>query len=216
MVYVPNGVDIAHFRLPEARRLGALRAALGLRGRRVVAYVGTLALQNHPVDLLLAAWPYVVAASPDALLLIVGGGEDLPTLQAWVAAQGLTQHVRFTGAVEHHAVPAMLALAEMSVDPVHDDAVARARSPLKLVESMALGVPVITGAVGDREALLAHGRAGHLVAPSSPTALATAMIALLQDEAQRLRLAAAGRTMAQGYAWERLAQEWLGVYGSEA
>ncbi|PDW03910.1 glycosyl transferase family 1 [Candidatus Viridilinea mediisalina] len=211
-VYVPNGVDVARFRLPEAQRLAALRGALGLQGRRVVAYVGSLALQNHPVDLLLEAWPLVLASVPTACLLIIGGGEDLPKLQAWVTRQNLTASVRFTGHVPHSAVPTLLSLAEMSVDPVHDDAVARARSPLKLVESMALGVPVITGAVGDREALLAHGRAGVLVEPGSPTALASAIIALLQDDAQRLRLAAAGREQAQRYAWERLAQAWLGVY----
>lgn len=213
VVYVPNGVELARFKPPAPAQLVALRQALGLHDRRVVAYVGTLALQNHPVDLLIAAWPSVVAALPTATLLLIGGGEDLPTLQAQVAQLGLSAHVRFTGQLPHTAVPALLALAELSVDPVRDDAVARARSPLKLFESMALGVPVITGAVGDRAELLDAGRAGLLVEPGCPQALATAIISLLQAEPQRLKLAAAGQLQAQNYAWTTLAQIWTTVYG---
>ncbi len=212
VVYVPNGVDLARFVAPSAERLAGLRQALGLAGGPVVAYAGTLALQNHPVDLLIAAWPMVLIHVPTAQLLLIGGGEDLPALQTMVAQLGLTARVFFTGQVRHTAVPAFLALAVLSVDPVRDDAVARARSPLKLFESMALGVPVITGAVGDRPALLADGRAGMLVAAGSPQALAAAIVRLLQDEALRLALAEAGRAQAAHYSWERLAVTWATVY----
>lgn len=216
VVYVPNGVALDQFTPPDPARLHALRLALGLQGRPVVAYAGTLALQNHPVDLLLAAWPLVLAAVPEAMLLLLGGGEDLPALQAQVARLQLTTSVRFSGQLPHAAVPAFLALAALSVDPVRDDAVARARSPLKLFESMALGVPVVTGAVGDRRELLAAGRAGLLVAPGRPEALAESITALLQDEPRRLALAAAGLAQARRYAWPSLALRWATIYGKKS
>ena len=57
--------------------LDALRAALGLTGRRVIGYAGSLALHNHPVDLLLDAFELVSREHDDVDLLLIGGGEDL-------------------------------------------------------------------------------------------------------------------------------------------
>ncbi|MBX0327754.1 glycosyltransferase family 4 protein [Oscillochloris sp. ZM17-4] len=209
---VPNGVDLDRFLAPPAPQLDAMRAALGLTGGPVVAYAGSLALQNHPVDLLIDAFAQVAAAMPAAALLIIGGGEDLPLLQERVARAGLRDRVYFTGQVHYQAVPAYLALADLSVDPVRDDPVARARSPLKLIESMALGVPVVTGDVGDRAELLAGGAAGALVRPGDARALAEAIIGLLGDAPRRQALAAAGRERASAYGWEQLADTWATVY----
>lgn len=212
VVVVPNGVELARFAPPDPAASAALRASLGLTGRRVVAYAGTLALQNHPVDLLVEAFARVAAAYPEAALLLIGGGEDLHALRELAGRRGLADRVYFTGQLPHGAVAAFLALAELSVDPVRDDPVARARSPLKLFESMALGVPVVTGAVGDRPALLAGGAAGALVRPGDPGALAEAIVGLLRDEPRRVALAEAGREHARSYDWPRLARAWASVY----
>jgi glycosyltransferase involved in cell wall biosynthesis len=210
--YVPNGVDVRRFQRPPERVLAGLRSALGLEGRVVIAYAGTLALHNHPVDLLLDAFRIVAEREPAAALLLIGGGEDLPLLRRRAQELGLIARVRFTGQLGQRLVPALLGLASLSVDPVHDDEVARARSPLKIFESMALGVPVVAGDAGDRATLLAQGRAGILVPPSDPVALAAALLALLGDEPRRQALAATALRHVQRYRWERLAAEWEGVY----
>ena len=178
----------------------------------MVAYAGTLALQNHPVDLLIEAFVQVADALPTAALLIIGGGEDLPLLCDLAVRRGLRDRVYFTGQLPYHAVPAYLALADLSVDPVRDDPVARARSPLKLFASMALGVPVITGDVGDRAELLDGGASGVLVRPDDSTALAEAIRDLLHDLPRRQALAAAGRERARIYRWDRLAARWATIY----
>ncbi|NTV62926.1 MAG: glycosyltransferase family 4 protein, partial [Oscillochloris sp.] len=89
IMLVPNGVDIESFLVPTTARLVGLRAALGLTDRPLVAYAGALALQNHPVDLLVAAFAQVIATWPNAALLIIGGGEDLPLLREQAAQAGL-------------------------------------------------------------------------------------------------------------------------------
>ena len=212
VVYVPNGVDLAHWTRPDPARLAGLRASLGLAGRRVVAYSGTLALHNHPVDLLVRAFALVASDFPAADLLIIGGGEDLPTLRRLADELGLSQRVRFTGAVAPAAVRSLLALADLSADPVHDDVVARARSPLKLFESMALGVPVITADVGDRAELLGYGAAGRLVAPGDAAALAAGIGELLGNSALLAQLALAAPLHVQRYSWDRLAAQWATIY----
>jgi glycosyltransferase involved in cell wall biosynthesis len=214
VVYVPNGVDIERFHPPAAAVVAGLRTALGLTGRRVVAYVGTLALHNHPVNLLLDAFARVAQALPGAALLLIGGGEDMPLLRRQVQEMGLSECVSFTGAIDYHAVPAYLALAEISVDPVDDNDVARARSPLKIFESMLLGIPVVTGVVGDRADLLDYGRAGVLVQPGSAEALAHGMLHLLNDRQQYEAMAQAARQHVRRYSWHTLAAAWEEVYGT--
>jgi glycosyltransferase involved in cell wall biosynthesis len=214
LVYVPNGVDLAAYARPPAAVLEGLRAALGLGGRRVVAYSGTLTLYNHPVDLLLNAFALLRRSMPDVVLLLVGDGRDTARLHEQAAALGIAPHVLCTGYLPHYATRAYLSLADLSVDPVCDNAVARARSPLKLFESMALGVPVLTGDVGDRALLLGHGQAGALVRPGDATALAEGMRALLADDARRAALAQAARQHVQQYDWAALAARWLAVYAA--
>lgn len=211
-VVVPNGVDCANFTPPAPAVRLALARALGIENRPVIAYAGTLALHSHPVDLLLQAFAQVLIHCPDAVLLMIGGGEDLPHLQRYVAQQPWYHHVRFTGHVSHATVRALLSLADLSVDPVYDDPVARARSPLKLMESLALGIPVVTGDVGDRAEMLAFGAAGMVVRAGDPTALAAAIAELLADPSRRAAMAQAAVAQAHRHDWDKLAERWASIY----
>lgn len=210
--YVPNGVDRQRFRRPEEPVLRALRGALGLEGRRVIGYAGSLALHNHPVDLLLDAFAMLAGERDDLDLLLIGGGEDLPELRRRAAVRGWRNRVHFTGRVAPRAVAALLSLAEVSVDPVRDDDVARARSPLKIVESLALGVPVVTGDVGDRREVV--GAAGMTTTPGDAPALARTLERMLDDRVAREAAAAAAPEQASRYGWSRLADDWLAAYNA--
>lgn len=214
VVLVPNGVEIAQFTRPDPAVLAALRTALGLEGRQVIGYAGTLALQNHPVDLLLAAFALLAGDFPTLALLLIGAGEDSDALQARAAQLGLQDRVYFSGHVAHSTVRALLALADLSVDPVHNDDVARARSPLKLVESLALGVPCVTGAVGDRVAVLADG-GGWLCAGGSAQALADTLRVALGDQAWLRAESANAPMVAARYDWAALAANWEYVYTTQ-
>jgi glycosyltransferase involved in cell wall biosynthesis len=211
VAYVPNGIAAARLAAPEPRQVGGLRAALGLGAAPVAAYVGTLSQTTHNVGLLLDAFALVARRMPAVRLLLVGDGEDRAGLIEQSRRLGLGERARFVGAAPRAAVPAYLALAACSIDPVADDAVAAARSPLKIVESLAAGVPVITGDVGDRAEMLAPS-AGVLVRPGDAHALADAIAALLGDDWRRAQLAAGARRRAEAYRWDRLAQVWAAAY----
>ncbi|NJP07484.1 MAG: glycosyltransferase family 4 protein [Chloroflexaceae bacterium] len=212
LVYVSNGVDLAQYQAPAPRMQQGLRAALGLQHQPVMIYAGSLVCKNHPVDLLIAAMPLVVAQIPDVRLLIVGGGEDLPVLQQQTRQAGLDRHIRFVGRQPSASIPLWLSLAQLSIDPVYDDPVGRARSPLKLFESMAMGVPVVTGDVGDRAMLLDDGRAGVLVPAGDAAALARGMLGLLESPERRQQLAQASLARVRAFRWCRVAAQWESVY----
>jgi len=126
---------------------------------------------------------------------------------------GLGPSAQFVGRVPADAVPVYYSLAQVTVDPVHDDPGAQARFPLKLVESLALGVPVVTGHVGDRPTLLSKG-GGLLVSPGSSAALAEGIVAILKDEPLRARLSAQALGVRERYYWDRLVRDFVQVYES--
>lgn len=212
--YVPNGVDLDRFKPLDPQIRAALRAALGLERGIVIAYAGTVALHNHPVDLLVRAFAQLSPALPAAQLILIGGGEDGPRLHELSRTLGIADRVRATGQIAHVDVPLWLALADVSVDPVRADDVARARSPLKLAESMALGVPVITGDVGDRRAVLGAG-AGWLVEPGSVEALADALRYAAIHAMAREAAGQAARTTARHYTWQQVSAAWLALYTAD-
>jgi glycosyltransferase involved in cell wall biosynthesis len=212
MAYVPSGAARARFTLPLPQQVAALRSTWKLEGRPVVGYVGSMSLANHSVDLLIGAFARVVARIPDAVLLLVGGGEDYDRLRAQAHSLGLDQSVRFAGRVLPAETPAYFALADVTVDAVRDDPGERARSPLKVVESMAVGTPVVTGDLGDRREMLAGGRAGMLVRPGDPADLARGLLEILGSPglARSLREGALGQR--EVYCADRLIDRILELY----
>ncbi len=110
------------------------------------------------------------------------------------------------------AAPAYYAASQMVVDPVLNDDAARARSPLKIVESMAMGVPVVTGDVGDRAEMLGGGRAGVLVEPGSAPALAEGIRCVLEDLDRHRWMSEEARRLSEQYRWDRLVDKFTAVY----
>ena len=120
--------------------------------------------------------------------------------------------VHFVGRVKPEIVPPYYHLADVSVDPVFDDLTARARYPLKIVESLACGTPVVTGDVGDRCELLRDGKLGVLVPPGDSAALADGLLTILQDTNMRTRMSQAALEYREQWWWNRLVHRFVSVY----
>jgi len=212
IAYVPNGVDRARFARIDPDRVAALGAELELTGCRVVAYVGSMSLTSHGIDLLIEAFARVRERVKDSVLLMVGGGEDLDIVRKRVRQLGLEPETRFVGRVSPAEVPLYYTLADVTVDPVHDDPASRGRFPLKIVESLAARVPVVTGDVGDRDRLV-RDRGGIVVAPGDAASLADGISFVLTDVQARRRLADEAGDSCQAYYWDNLVHRFLRAYG---
>jgi glycosyltransferase involved in cell wall biosynthesis len=212
VLLVPNGFDPDLFGpVPEATR-DVIRNRWGLDGRKMVLYIGSLSFTNHPLLLLLDAFVQVRRRNSSALLLVVGGGEDYDAVVRAIEERGLTGHVVVTGRASRAEVPGIYAASHIVVDPVDDDDVARARSPLKIAESLAMGIPVVTGDVGDRAMMLGEGQAGVLVKPGCPESLAEGIISLLTDQERYAWASEQARVISPRFCWEHLAAEFVKVF----
>ena len=206
ITYLPNGVDFQRFGSLDPEIVNHLRNQLGLNDIRVVAFIGTLGLVSHPVDLLMKAFVSVHDQLPDSRLLIVGGGEDIQKLHEMATKLGIQGEVLFTGRVAPDQIPAYYRLAEAVVDPVYDNPVGRSRLPLKLFESWAMKIPFITGDVGDRRRVMGTPPAGILVPPGDPEALAQGILQVLTQPGLAEAITKLGTERAPEYDWNELAK----------
>ena len=213
MRYVPNGVDRSRFQWVNASDAVRLRSALGCEDRPVVLYAGSLSLVSHPLDLLLSAFHTVLQEIPEAILCVVGGGEDLISLRAMAKELDIQRSVMFVGRISPDSVPQYYQMADVSVDPVHNDLVAQSRSPLKVVESIVCGTPVVTGDTGDRREMLADGDLGVLVAPGSVPSLAEGIVRVLSDPLLRAAISAKALQSRESWYWDHLIGDFASVYG---
>jgi glycosyltransferase involved in cell wall biosynthesis len=102
--------------------------------------------------------------------------------------------------VPHADIPRYIAAADICVAPFDNNEITRCKSPLKIVEYMASGKPVVASDVGEVRNML--DGAGLLVEPGRPEAIAKGILELAGDEKLRKTLAAAARQRAETkYNW---------------
>lgn len=205
--YLPNGVDSTRFTRVDEAALDRLRASFGLSGSRVVAYMGSLNLANHPVDLLVRSFQLLHCLRADTRLLVVGGGKDFDALKRLVESLGLNDFVTFTGRIPPGDMAAYYQLADVTVDPVEDSDANRGRCPLKLFESWLMGVPFVTADVGDRRILAGDPPAALLAQPGSVKDLAAKIQEILDSPELASQLAETGLQRSAAYDWAKIAAQ---------
>ena len=181
---IRNGVDAVRFAPPT----GGERAALGVpAGVPVAGTVGRLdPVKDHAT--LLAGFRRVLETVPEARLVIVGEGEMRPQVEAFVALYGLQGRVVLLG--ERLDVAALLPGLDVFVLSSFNEGLS-----LALLEAMACARPVVVTDVGAAAGVVGDGRAGLVVPPKDPEALAAAVARLLQDREAAARLGSTGRRL---------------------
>lgn len=208
MVQLTPGVDEKTFH-PDAG--GAeVRAALGLTDRPVVVCVSRLVARKGQ-DTLIRAMPRVLAAHPDAVLLIVGGGPYRSTLEKLAVSTGVASAVRFAGEVPWEELPAHYGAGDVFAMPCRTRLGGLDVEGLGIVylEASASGLPVIGGDSGGAPDAVLDGETGWVVkagAPSAPAETAERIIALLDDPELRRRMGERGRAwVEENWSWDLLA-----------
>ncbi|MEU6488743.1 glycosyltransferase family 4 protein [Streptomyces sp. NPDC046887] len=206
MVQLPPGVDEKTFH-PDSGG-AAVRARLGLSDRPVVVCVSRL-VPRKGQDTLIEAMPAILAAHPDAVLLIVGGGPYEKELRRLAAGTGVADAVRFTGAVPWSQLPAHYGAGDVFAMPCRTRRGGLDVEGLGIVylEASATGLPVVAGDSGGAPDAVLDGETGWVVRGGSPGQAAERISALLGDADLRRRMGAAGRAWVERkWRWDLLAE----------
>jgi phosphatidyl-myo-inositol dimannoside synthase len=153
-------------------------------------------------DTLLRSWPAVLAAAPDAMLLLVGSGPFGKNLQILAERLRVAGSVHFAGAVPARDLPAYYGAADVFAMPCRTRRRGLDVEGMGIVylEASATGLPVIGGDSGGAPDAIRDGESGYVVPGRSVAAVADRITGLITDPA---RAKAMGE---KGLAWVQ--QEW--------
>ncbi|MFJ3942142.1 glycosyltransferase family 4 protein [Streptomyces griseoaurantiacus] len=206
MTQLPPGVDEKTFHPGSG---GAeVRARLGLSDRPVVVCVSRL-VPRKGQDTLILALPRVLAAHPDAVLLIVGGGPYERDLRRLARETGVAGSVRFTGSVPWEELPAHYGAGDVFAMPCRTRRGGLDVEGLGIVylEASATGLPVLAGDSGGAPDAVLDGETGWVVRGGAPAEAAERINALLADEELRRRMGERGRRwVEEKWRWDLLAE----------
>jgi glycosyltransferase involved in cell wall biosynthesis len=209
--YLPNGVEFSHSQDTIPTRSGMAPNAANAT-RRVLLYSRFV---EHGQNDVWRVWRRVLAAEPDVQLLVAGRGRsgEEHRLAQLAAQAGAGSSVRVLGWLPASARPGLFAAVDVAMLPVQDTPLNRAKSPMRLLDLLAVGVPVATQRVGEYGEMVQNGVTG-LVAPvDDPAGLAHNVVALLRDPDLRQQLGQAAREdVRRRFAWPALAETALAAY----
>jgi glycosyltransferase involved in cell wall biosynthesis len=186
--YLPNAIDMARFHPASDAEKHEFRLQFDLPSDAVVClFVGRLSREKGLMDLM-EAWRSI----EHAILLVAGPDMEGhawnvgPAAREFVTQHNLGSSVRFLGSVSD--VASLLRGADVVIQPSHFEALG-----LSAIEALATGVPVVASAVGGLLEFIVDGENGKLCRAEDPVALAVGVREIVEDGAQRRRLAAAAR-----------------------
>ncbi|HEY0908354.1 MAG TPA: glycosyltransferase family 4 protein [Candidatus Paceibacterota bacterium] len=179
---VYNGFHVA----PNKSLRPSIRKRLGLSGSVIVS-AGRLVPWKGMKELV-EALPRVLEAVPDANLVIVGDGPEKKNLEDAVVALNLSGKVRFTGKLGQKELFDYIKAADVFALNTAYEGLSH-----QILETMAIGTPVITTAIGGNPETITNGKTGILLKPNDVPAFSKALIELLSSRAVAFSLAQAAK-----------------------
>jgi glycosyltransferase involved in cell wall biosynthesis len=208
---IRSGVDVERFR-PRDR--AAARQRLGFGGETpLVLFVGNLEPRKQ-VDVLLRAMAQLRQELPDALLVVVGSGQNAGVqdqtahLMRLARELELDEAVLFAGRATDEQLMDYYAAADVFALPSSSEA-----QGIVALEAMACELTVVATAVGGLVGTIDDGRTGFLVPSGEVAALADVLVEVLPDAARRRAIGRAARERVKlEFSWSRSIEATLDVY----
>ncbi|MGB9616821.1 MAG: glycosyltransferase family 4 protein, partial [Desulfomonilaceae bacterium] len=207
---IPNGVDCGRFTPGEADP--DLARGLGLHDSLVMGYIGYF-FHYEGLDLLFQAFAALASEFPKLKLLLVGDGELMGPLREMAQESELASRVVFTGRVRHDSILDYYRLFHLLTLPRRLGRESSLVTPLKPLEIMAMGKPLVASDVGGHLEIVQHRVNGLLFKSDSIESLVDACRTVLQDETLRRELGLRARKWVEtNRDWNVLVQRYVDLY----
>ncbi len=178
---VENGVETGLFCQENAEP--ALKASLGLEGKFVVAYLGTMGMA-HGLDTLLEAAESLQVSHPAIAFLLVGEGADKERIKGLAHQRGL-RNLLFVDQQPRERIPSYIAASDACLVLLKKTELFKTVIPTKMLEFMSCARPVILGVEGQAQQILEEAQAGIAIEPENAQGLIGAIMRLANDDALR-------------------------------
>jgi len=214
LVIIPPGVDVSHFYPIPADEA---KMYVGLKpDDHMVLFVGRIEPLKG-VDTLIQAMSCVQLKQDQPVHLAIIGGDpaaspqemsaEMARLQKLCDDLAVGQTVVFLGKRDQDKLPYYYSAAQLLVMPSHYESFG-----MVALEAMACGTPVIASEVGGLAYLVRDGETGFTIPDQEPEALCEKISWLLNDHDLHKTMSQRAVEYAQDYAWEKIANQIVGVY----
>lgn len=167
-----------------------------LKDKKVILTVNRLTPRKG-IDSVINCLPELVKNVPSIIYLIVGEGKDENRLKDLVRSLNLGDYVIFTGEIKHNSLPEFYNSCDIFVNAVREiretERLETEGFGLVNIEASACSKPVIAGATGGVVDAIENGKTGLLINPTNLQELKSAILLLLNDNANAKKMGEAGR-----------------------
>ena len=207
---IPSGVDLDLF--PGPRRSGSLKKKLGLAGKFVIGFIGSLTAYEG-LELLIEAVGRLGSEKADVGLVIVGDGHARSGLERLARRRLKPGQAIFTGQVPFGSVREYYSIIDLCPFPRRSYPICRLVPPLKPLEAMALGIPVIVSDLDPLLEMVTDGRSGLVCQVDDPGSLKEKIQTIYENpELGRALAGEARKWVEKNRSWPKLAGRYLEVY----
>jgi glycosyltransferase involved in cell wall biosynthesis len=208
---VPNAVDPSLF--SPRRKHPELMLRFGLKPQQfMLVYAGSL-LHYEGLDDLVRAVATLAQSGIDAMLVLAGEGEAKESLERLAGELGVERRIKLVGRVDHGQIADLWSLADVAAFPRKPFRVCELVSPLKPLEPMAMGIPVVVSDVAALREMVRDDETGLVHRAGDATSLAQKLLQLANDPATRQRLGRAAReAVLRERTWASVAERMTGAY----
>lgn len=203
-----NAVAMKELPPAEAERDSAqLRAQLGLGSHPVIGMIGRVSGEKgHKA--LISAFPIILQAVPEAVLLVIGTGPDLPEIKRIAEARGLLKSIIWMDRLPQEKLFNYYRIMDVVVVPSLLEGFG-----LVAAEASGAGRPVVASDIDGLREVIEDGATGLLVSPDNCEALANAVIKILKDKEFANRLGDNGRQRVKElFSYDRFSESIKAVY----
>ncbi|HEX6716702.1 MAG TPA: glycosyltransferase family 4 protein [Pyrinomonadaceae bacterium] len=160
----------------------------------------------YNVACILRAFAKIQQRFPEASLIIAGGGSQRPSLES-LARELKLQNVEFRGRVAPTKMNELYDEAHIFLNSSNID-----NMPGSILESFAVGMPVVSTNAGGILCMVTHGRTGLLVPKNDHDAMAAWAIRLLESPELAERIVRNAYEECSAYRWPAVRESWLATY----
>ncbi len=196
---IPMGVDLHHLFTPPTNK----------KTECSLLFVGRL-VEKKGVRYLVEAMPAILHNHPQAILRIVGSGQDQSELKLLAESLGVGSRIHFLGSIDNHLLPPLYRDSEIVVFPsiVASDGDQEGFG-LVLVEALGCECAAVITDLAAMQDIVEHGKTAWVVPQKNSSAIAEAVSHLFDDAGYRRSLGREGRErVLKDFDWMRIADRY--------
>ena len=186
---IQNGVDLSLFDITSKKN------------PRKIVFAGAM-YYHRGLDILLEAIPYIIKKIPDTKFVLLGSGAEMDKLKKIVLENKLEDSVEFKGWLKREKIPENISDASIGIGPLRLTDVTSRALPIKVLEYMAVSLPIIAQKGTLPEDVLENEKNGYFI--ENVNDLVEKIILLLNQPEKIEEMGIQSSKMVQKFSWDKV------------